>query len=109
MYRLCLLSLLVSLAIGDTTSIDDGKHGSEKDFKQAMLSTKLISVLVTICLQTAQQICLSPHAKQFHQFSNTALERLRMVTEQHMKIVAATHLEPMPPAVVLSGNSTEDC
>lgn len=31
-----------------------------------------------------------------------------MVTEQHMKIVAATHLEPMPPAVVLSGNSTED-
>lgn len=32
MYRLCLLSLLLSLAIRDTSSPDDGKHSSEKDF-----------------------------------------------------------------------------
>lgn len=32
MYRLCLLSLLPSLAIRDTSSPDDGKHSSEKDF-----------------------------------------------------------------------------
>lgn len=33
----------------------------DKDFKQVTLSTKLNSVMITICLQTAQQICLSPH------------------------------------------------
>lgn len=60
-YKLCLFSLLLSLDIRITISLDDGKHSSDKDFKQVTLSTQLISVLATICLQTAQQICLSPH------------------------------------------------
>lgn len=61
MYRLCLFSPLFSLVIRITISLDGGKHSSDKDFKQVTLSTKFLSVLVKICLQTAQRICLSPH------------------------------------------------